>query len=125
MNKKDRRCKNGHPIDKHKLVLMGRVVGSCGKCRKPYIHSELPVIYSHDEKNTLGEKFHTYNFHSFLICGGCGSILANIKVSCKPMTEEDWIENLSNELSRYSIKEKKDETPVEDIRSTSDNGSNI
>lgn len=54
MNKKDRRCKNGHPIDKHKLVLMERVVGSCDVLfcdftgsKKALIGQEFELAWAH------------------------------------------------------------------------------
>lgn len=100
-------CKNGYPISKGQILLMGRVVGVCDECGHRYLHSEMPVFYVGDKVSKSKERFHVYQFASPLICGGCKKWISSINVACRPLIEikNDW----SDELNRYlKIEESKE-----------------
>jgi len=121
MSMKKDRCKNGHPINPNKQVLLGHIVGVCNNCKSRYLYSSIPATYARDEHNSLGERFHVYVYNSFLVCNGCHNTMINIKIACKPIEEHEaiWINELKDYLG-IKQEENKDETPVEDIRSTPD-----
>lgn len=104
------RCKNGHPIVRKQLILLGHTVGVCPNCSHKYIISAIPATYAWDERNELREKFHVYTFATLLICEKCHSFMTSIQISCK--THEEQEEIWRNELN-------------ENLHSTPDNGSNV
>lgn len=104
------RCKNGHPIERRKLILLGHTVGVCPHCGHKYLISAIPATYTWDDRNTLGERFHVYTFATLLICEKCHGFMTSIQISCKTSEEEEqtWRQELN-----------------ENLHSTSDNGSNV
>jgi len=102
MKKEDRkgRCKNGHPITRFGLVLLGHIVGVCPNCNHRYLYSSIPAMYVGDKRNSLGERFHVYSFLTILICYGCRKFITSISIACHPMDEheKDWNNELADLL---------------------------
>jgi len=107
-----KRCKNGHPIERRRLILLGHTVGVCLHCGHKYILSAVPATYTWSERNKLGEQFHVYTFASLLACEHCHGFMTSIQISCKTHEEQEeiWRKELDENL--HSTPDNRSDVPA-------------
>ena len=110
------RCKNGHPIETDRIVLLNHVVGVC-TCGYKYLVECMPATHIKDVRSKTKERFHLFAFLSPLICPSCYKWMTRISIAChsKEDLEVDW---------RLVLQERETELNFQDIlnRRKVDNG---